>query len=181
MNSKKDSLIVEHINAQSLISSLDEVKLLLTDRSIDALCVSETWLHADTPDGYVHIDGFMVFRCDNGRGGGVCMYVKSTLNPSLIILGVPGQVGVEDVWVQMQCRKLPAVVIGCVYRHPKALASSFDNIQEVFKVVCLRGKSVFILGDFKNDMLIKRSRISKIIKDNKLIEIIDKSTRRTSH
>ncbi len=72
MNYKKDSLIVEHINAESLVSSLDEIKLLLTDRGIDVLGVSEKWPHANTPDGYVDIHGYTVFRCDNGRGGGVC-------------------------------------------------------------------------------------------------------------
>ena len=181
MNLKKDWLIVEHINAQSLLSSLDEVKLLLTDRNIDVLCVSETWLHANTPDGYVDVHGYTIFRCDNGRGGGVCLYVNSTLNPSLITLGVPGQVGVEDVWVQIQCRKLPSMIIGCVYRHPKALTTSFDYIQQVFKVACLRGKSVFILGDFNDDMLIKGNKMTKIIRDNKLTQIIDKPTRTTSH
>lgn len=181
MNLKKDWLIVEHVNAQSLLSSLDEVTLLLTDRHIDVLCVSETWLHANTPDGYVDIDGYKIFRYDSGRGGGVCLYVNSTLNPSLITLNEPRQVGVEDVWVQIQCRKLPSLIVGCVYRHPKALISSFDYIQEVFRVACLRGKSVFILGDFNDNMLIKGNKMTKILRENKLTQIIDKPTRTTSH
>ncbi len=82
MNYEKDLLIVEHINAQSLVTSLDEVKLLLIDKGIDVLGVSETWPHANTPDGYVDIHGYTVFRCDNGRGGGVCLIVNSTLIPS---------------------------------------------------------------------------------------------------
>ncbi len=90
-------LTVEHINAQSLISRFDEVKLLLIDRSIDVLCVSETWLHANTPDGYVNIHGYEIFRCDSRRGGGVCLHVNSTLNPSLILLGVPERVGSDSV------------------------------------------------------------------------------------
>ncbi len=73
------------------------------------------------------------------------------------------------------------IIIDCVYRHPKGLAPAFDYIQEVFKVVCLRGKNVFILGDFNDDMLIKWNTISKIIRDNKLTQIIDKPTRTTSH
>ena len=181
MNSKKDWLRIEHVNAQSLLSSLDEVKLLLTDRNADVLCISETWLHANTPDGYVDIQGYKIFRRDNGRGGGVCLYINSSLDPSIITPGVPEQVGVEDIWVQVQCRKLPSMIIGCVYRHPKALTSSFDYMQEVFKVVCLRGKSVFIMGDFNDNMLVKGNRMSKIIRDNKLTQIIDQPTRITSH
>ncbi len=116
-----------------------------------------------------------MFRCDNGRGAGVCIYVESALNPSVINVDVPRQAGVEDVWVKVQCRKLPSITIGCVYRHPKAITQSFDYIQDVFRMVCLRGKSVFILGDFNDDMLIG-SKISNVIKNNKLAQIIDKPT-----
>ncbi len=55
---------------QSLISSLDEVKLLLIERNIDVLCVSETWLHTNTPDAYINIPNYTVYRCNNGRGAG---------------------------------------------------------------------------------------------------------------
>lgn len=116
------------------------MKLLLIDRNIDVLCVSETWLHSNIPDAYINIPTYTVYRCDNGRGAGVCIYVNNSLTSSLIKLEVPRQVGVEDVWVQVQCRKLPAIIIGCVYRHPKALAASFDYIQDVFRTVCLRNK-----------------------------------------
>lgn len=163
-----------------MISCLDEVKLLLLDRNIDILCISETWLHASTPDAYINIPYYTVYRYDNGRGAGVCIYVNNSLTSSLIKLEVPRQVGVEDVWVQVQCRKLPAIIIGCVYRHPKALAASFNYIQDVFRTVCLRNKSVFILGDFNDDLLLKGNSISKTINNNNLTQVIDKATRTTS-
>lgn len=81
----------------------------------------------------------------------------------------------------IQCRKLPSLIIGYVYRHPKALIFSFDYIQEVFRVACLQGKSVFFLGDFNDDMLIKRNKMTKILGDNKLKQIIDKPTGTISH
>ncbi len=46
-------------------------------------------------------------------------------------------------------------------------------------MVCLLDKSVFILGDFKDDLISMSNKISKIIK-NKLTQIIDKPTRTTS-
>ncbi len=159
--------------------SLDEVKLLIIDRKIDVLCIRETWLQENTPDSYLEIPDYKLFRCDKGRGAGVCLYVHSTLIPSVITLDVPRPTGVEDVWVKIQCRKWPAVIIGCVYRHPKALATSFDYIEDVFRMISLRGKSVFILGDFNDDMMMKGNTISKIIKNNKLTQIINQPTRTT--
>ena len=140
------------------------MKLLIVHRNIDILCISETWLQTNIPDGYVEIPNYNVFRCDNGRGAGVCMYVHNVLNLSVINLDVSRPVGVEDVWVKVQCRKWPAIIIGCVYRHPKALAISFEYIEDVFRMICLRDKGVFILGDFNDDMMITGNTISMIIK-----------------
>lgn len=156
------------------------MKLLIIERKIDVLCISETWLQTNTPNGYVEIPNYTIYRCDNGRGAGVCMYVHSTLKSSVINLDVPRPKGVEDVWVKIQSRKWPAIIIGCVYRHPKALVTSFDYIEEVFRIICLREKSVFILGDFNDDMMTQGNKISKLIKNNKLTQIIDKPTRTTS-
>ena len=176
----KNSLTVEHINAQSLMSSLDEVMLLLYERDIDVLCISETWLHSNTPDMYVNIPNYTIYRCDNGRGAGVCIYVNNCLTSSIIKQEIPRQEGVEDVWVQVQCRKMPAIIIGCVYRHPKALAASFVYIEDIFRTVCLRNKSVFILGDFNDDLFLKGNSVTKLVKNNNMTQVIDRATRTTS-
>ncbi len=86
--------------------------------------------------------------------------------------------GIEDLWITVQCRKLPAIIIGCMYRHPKASATAFEYIQEVFRLISMKNKTFFILGDF-SDNLLGDSKISKIIKSNKLTQIIDKPTRVT--
>ncbi len=65
---------------------------------------------------------------------------------------------------KIQCRKWPAVIIGAVYKHPKVLATSFDYIEDVFRMVCLHDKSVFIISDFNDDMMTTGNKISKIIK-----------------
>ncbi len=73
---------------------------------------------------YINIPNYTVYRCDKDRGVGVCIYVNNSLTSSIINLEVPIQVSVEDVRVLVHCRKLPAIIIGCVYRHPKALVAS---------------------------------------------------------
>ena len=47
---------------------------------IDVLCISETWLHAQLDDKEVSVEGYDIIRKDrtNKRGGGVCVYVKSS-------------------------------------------------------------------------------------------------------
>ncbi len=81
-------MTIEHINAQSLLGSIDEVRLLVQERTIDTFSVSESWLLPNLPDVFVSIPGYKIFRCDNGRGGGVCIYVKDILMVNVINLNV---------------------------------------------------------------------------------------------
>ena len=71
-------------------------------------------------------------------------------------------------------------IIGCVYRHPKALTSSFEYLTRVFKNICLRKKPVFILGDLNEDLLVPNNRLHKVIHQLSLFQIITKPTRITS-
>ncbi len=106
-------------------------------RDIDVLCISESWLTSLTPDVFRNILNYKIFRCDNGRGAGTCIYAKDVLNLILWNIDVPRQGGVEDVWMKVQCKKFPSIVVGCVYCHPKALGTSFNYIQDVLEQACL--------------------------------------------
>ncbi len=77
---KKRNLLIEHVNAQSLLCNFDEIKSLIYERNIDILCISESWLLAHTPDSHVHIPNFDLHRHDGGKGDGVCVYVINELN-----------------------------------------------------------------------------------------------------
>ena len=173
-------LIIEHINAQSLLGCKEEVKLMLESRNIDILCISETWLSPNIQDKFVNIPFYNIFRNDQGRGGGSCIYVRDDLKVTRIEINVNEQILLEDVWITVQCRKLPSIIVGAVYRHPHALNDSFDYILDIFRSMCLKNKPVFILGDFNDDLLTGNSKLEKIFKSIKLHQIIDKPTRVTS-
>ena len=143
------------------------------------MCVSETWLLPHTPDNFVCIPNYKIFRLDNGRGAGTCIYINDTLKVNQIHTDIPRPPGIEDTWITVQCRKLPSIIIGCMYRHPKALAGTFDYIEDIFRSMSVRGKPVFILGDFNDNLFLKGNKLSKIIKSYKLTQIIDKPTRIT--
>ena len=67
-----------------------------------------------------------------------------------------------------------------MYRHQKAFRASFDYIVDVFRRVSVRNKSLFFLGDFNDDLTAYNSKLSRIINNNKLTQIIDKPTRATA-
>ena len=96
-----------------------------------------------------------------------------------IHLGTEKQEGVEDKWISVQLRKFPSIIIGCVYRHPKAPVTSFSYILEIFKEVVLRNKPIFIYGDFNDDLLKKGNKMCKLIRNLNFDQIISKPTRIT--
>ena len=152
---------------------------MIKGQNIDILCVSETWLYPSIKDVFVNIPGYNIYRQDHGRGGGVCLFIKNSLKVTELKLGIERQEGVEDKWVSIQHKKFPSIIIGCVYRHPKALVTSFNYILDIFKEILLRNKPVFIYGDFNDDLLKKDNRMNKIVKNLNLDQIVSKPTRIT--
>ena len=154
---------------------------MLNEDHIDILCVCETWLDSSIDDKFIKIPNFNIVRCDAGRGSGVCIYIREGFRFSTIGTSVDKFEGVEDVWIQVQLRKFPSFVIGCVYRHPKALVASFTYLSNVFRSILLRKKPVIIIGDINDDLLIRSNNISKVIRDLNLKQLIEKPTRLTNN
>ncbi len=144
------------------------------------LCVSETWLLPNIPDQLINLPDFNVFRCEKGRGGGACIFVQNSLSvttqPSHTENLIPG---VEDVWVTVQHRRFSSVIVGCIYRHPKAPRESFDYIQDKLRSMCLHKKTFYVLGDLNDDFLCEKSRLKNIVTNAKLSQVVTCSTRTT--
>ncbi len=48
------------------------------------------------PDSNVHICGYHVYRCDKGKGGVTCIYVKDNLASKVITCDIIRSTGIED-------------------------------------------------------------------------------------
>ena len=158
---------------------MDEVKYLSSERKIDILCISETWLLEDIPDKFIQIPNFNVFRHDKGRGGGTCIFVRDDLKVKQLCTGIENHPYIEDLWINVQYKKLPSFIIGCIYRHPHASVDSFNYLSDIFKYMCLQNKPIFILGDFNDDLFSAGNKLDKIFKNLKLRQLIDRPTRVT--
>lgn len=175
----KELLKIGYLNARSLLCHFNEIELMLNDYDIDMLCICETWLHSNIDDKFIKIPNFNVVRTDMGRGGGSCIFIRDHFNVKSIALDIDRVDGVDDVWIQVQYKRFPSFIIGCVYRHPGARAPSYSYLSNIFKSICLRNKPVFILGDFNDDLLVRGNNMNKIINNLNLKQVIDIPTRIT--
>ena len=113
----------------------------MADPSIDALALNETWLHPDVSDGLVHIIGYDIIRLDRDRnGGGVCIYIRSSLpycyREDLI------QVGLESVSVEVRKLHSRPFIISTIYRPPSSSVDIFCKIESLIKAVDNKEKKI---------------------------------------
>ena len=110
-----------HINVRSLLPKIQEVHSLLEENEFDILAVTETWLGPTITDEDVEIDGYKIYRRDrDGRGGGVCWYVRSVMRCELIeIVGT-----IEQLWIKLRFGGV-SVSCGVVYRPPSHCPNEF--------------------------------------------------------
>lgn len=107
--------------------------------------------------------------------------MKDLYKVNIIDFNIERPQGVEDVWVTVQCRKFPTIIVGCLYRHPKSHTCTYDYIREIIHSVSLKNKSFYILGDFNDDLLSQTCKLKKLILNAKLTQLITNPTRITDN
>ena len=72
-------------NTLSLTNKIPEFHQLAHDTNRHLICITETWLTSEIPDGQLLIPGFNLYRTDSSRGraGGVGVYASTLLPPPL--------------------------------------------------------------------------------------------------
>ena len=76
----------------------------------------------------VEIEGYKIFRLDrkDKRGGGVCAYIRSPLKAQILKdLSGTSTTWFQQLWVQVQYKKIRSFVICAVYRPPDCHVSCF--------------------------------------------------------
>ena len=110
--------------------------------------ITESWLDTTNRDFIAEfkLPGYTTFSCEreNRVGGGVILYIKSTLNPISVKTGTI--TNVNTVFVEIK-NKSSKVILGLIYR-PPGQPLEVDRIlsESIFEISCRR--ETIIMGDF---------------------------------
>ena len=119
--------------------------------------LSETWLNKSVKNAEVEIEGYKIFRLDrNGkRGGGVCAYICTLLKAHILKdLSGTSKNWFQQLWLQVQYRKIKSFVICVAYRPPDCHISCFeDHLKPLSTYALMLNKSVIILGNLNCNLL----------------------------
>ena len=115
--------------------------------------LTETHLSQDIDDNEINIENYTLFRIDRNRhGGGIAIYCRSELEPTLISsLNVQG---IEIFWIQVTVQK-NKILFGTCYRPPNQTADErkifIDGLHSTFETIIDKIKKPFVLlGDFND-------------------------------
>ena len=147
---KKGTTLI-HLNVRSLLPKHEELKFYLTNKKIQVFSVNETWLDSSIADNEIAIPGFNIFRRDRPKGshGGVALYVRSELQPFLMV-NLFDEI-VESVFVKIKLGSR-SILVGSIYRPPSALSSYWDSMKLLLEKVTNLNLKTIILGDLNLDL-----------------------------
>ena len=137
------------LNITSLIKHIDELRILLDSNPVDVLAINETRLDSAINDCEVYISGYDIIRRDrnvNGRfGGGVCFYVRSTINflprPDLSIEVL------ENLCIEVRKPRSKPFLIATWYRPPDSVVEKFNFFETLVARLDAENVEYYIMGD----------------------------------
>ena len=99
-------------NVMSLAPKIDEVRHHVEYANLDLVCLTETWLQEHIHDNVVAISGHNLIRLDRKEGvhGGVCMFIKDSIQYSL--LDDLFDSSVEVLWVKIRPNRSAMLLLG---------------------------------------------------------------------
>ena len=98
------------------------------------------------------IQNYDLIRADRSRsGGGVCLYVKNSIN----YLNRNDLVGdnLEAICIEVFKPSSASFIVGTNYRPPSAFVDSFSNIEQLIKLIDGENKEFYLLSDLNANML----------------------------
>ena len=148
------------LNIVSLPKHIDEIRIISDDQYFDVLALNETRLDENISNQDMFIQNYDLIRADRSRsGGGVCLYVKNSIN----YLNRNDLVGdnLEAICIEVFKPSSASFIVGTIYRPPSAFVDSFSNIEQLVKLIDDENKEFYLLGDLNANMLDNSNNTTK--------------------
>ena len=142
-----------NLNINSLLKSIDQLRIIMQNSSIDILAINETKIDHSVSDDEISIPGYYHIRKDRNRyGGGVLLYVRESLPFSerndLLISD-----SLEMLCIEITKPHNKSFLIVTWYRPPNSEVSLFNEYETFLRKCDLENIEVIIMGDLNCDII----------------------------
>ena len=153
----KKGLHFLHININSLLPKIDELKRIANKTKAAIIGITESKLDHTVPDLKVNLSGYDILQCDRNRyGGGIACYVRKDFCFATRALNCKE---IENTIFDIILPKSKPITIGIFYR-PLNQANFMELIVKSFSVLNLKDKEIYLLGDFNINLVQNGNYIS---------------------
>ena len=147
----KKGLHFLHININSLLPKIDELKFIANKTKAAIVGITESKLDHTVPDLEVNLPWFGILRYDRNRNGGdgVACYIRKNLCFNSRPLNCKE---IENIIFDILLPKSKPITIGVFYRPPNQ-ANFMELIVKSFSLLNLKDNEIYLLGDFNINFL----------------------------
>ena len=169
------------LNIASLHKHIDELIVVMEKQPFDILAVNETRLDETIPDSSIQIPGYFVVRNDRNRnGGGVCAYVRSSIN-------IRRRTDLESSSLELLALEVKKpnskpFLVYCWYRPPHSPVECFDIFEQLINKAEFDYTDIYITGDINCDLLsdtreLHTTRLINLLETYQLSQFIKEPTK----
>ena len=152
----KKGLHFLHININSLLPKIDEVRSIAEKSNAAVIGITESKLDDSVQNSEIKIDNYSLIRCDRNRhGGGVACYVRNDINFNQKFIFSNS---IENIFIDILLPKTKPFTVSIFYRPPDN-SDFIDNITADFSKLNTEENDLFILGDINVNLFSKEKYI----------------------
>ena len=136
------------LDARSIISSNNELNIMVDDIKPHIIGITESWAHNDITYAELGLEGYVMFRKNRKgkKGGGVLLYIKENIPAYEVQLSEEADNN-EATWGKLVTGRT-TVTIAVVYRCPNITKQKHEKIHNAISEVS-KGECI-IMGDFNH-------------------------------
>ena len=141
-------LSILYTNARSIVNKIQELKLLAHNSQPHIIAITESWTHPNIANSYLHIPNYYIAArhdrndTQNGRGGGILIYVHDQLKSVETTSQSPFN---QYASLQIPLTQKDSLSIYVFYRSPNSTSSNNQLMLDVLQAI---KSPAIIVGDF---------------------------------
>ena len=141
-----------HLNVNSLLSKIEELRTLAINTNISVLGITETKLDNTVSNEELKINGYNLLRSDrNKKSGGVACYIKNNIAHNCSLSSIAENI--ENIVLDISCKSKP-ITVGIINRPPNQV-DFIDHFNNALDKLPFQSTEINLLGDFNINLFFK--------------------------
>ena len=135
----------EHLNVNSLLSKIEELRTLAFNTNISVLGITETKLDSNVSNDWLKIDDYNSLQSDrNKNSGGVACCIKKNVAHNRQSISISRNM--ENIVLDILLPKSKPITVGIIYRPPNQV-DFIDHFNNAPGKLPIQSNKIYLLGN----------------------------------